>query len=250
MSIFNQGMKNLWPQRAFVDLMAGPGRCVLEERDDEFDGSPLLALKSEPQFTSVVLIEAAPKLLQALRTRTATYGSRVSVLSGDCNDPATADAIHRAVPGVALTLAFADMLGLEVEFGTLRRLTKGRKVDLAITFQVSDLVRNVPQILQGRADGDRLDRFFGTERWRHVVADAEQGRLTTMAIGDALTSFYIERLGTLGYEHVEPLHKLMKNKQNAPLYRLILAGRHERAAEFFRKISRIEYSGQRGLPLE
>jgi hypothetical protein len=42
----------------------------------------------------------------------------------------------------------------------------------------------------------------------------------------------------------------MKNTQNTPLYRLVLAGKHERSTDFFKKISRYEYSGQRGLPLE
>ena len=219
MGIFNGGMKNLWKERAFVDLMAGPGRCILEEADEEFDGSPLRALKCEPPFTSVILVESDPALLAALTARTVTYGSRVNVLPGDCNDAATITAIRKAVPVKALMLAFVDMLGLDVTFETVRKLTAGRRIDLAITFQVSDLVRNVPNILKGNADGGRLDRFFGTPQWRTVVAQAESGQLTTTDIGDALTDFYIARLGTLGYE-CAPLHRLMKNSTNAPLYRL------------------------------
>jgi three-Cys-motif partner protein len=247
MAIFNRGMKNLWPHRAYLDLMAGPGRCVLEDADQEFDGSPLLALHCSPEFGKVVLVEASAKLLKPLRARTESYGDRAHVLEGDCNSPSTVANIRNALPTNALTLAFADMLGLEVEFETLRQLTTRRKIDLAITFQVNDLVRNVPQILQERSDGGRLDRFFGNPDWRKAVADAESGKLTSTAIGDALTDFYVARLGTLGYEHVAPLHVLMKNTQNAPLYRLVLAGKHERATDFFRKISRIEYSGQRRL---
>jgi three-Cys-motif partner protein len=247
MGIVNKAMQKHWPHRAFVDLMAGPGRCILEHSDDEFDGSPLRALKCEPPFTSVLLVEYVPKLLAALRTRTAAYGSRVQILKGDCNDPDVIKRIREAVPSNALTLAFADMLGLDVKFETLKQLTRARRIDLAITFQVSDLVRNVPQILKGQANGQRLDVFFGTSEWRKTVADAEQGRLQTTAIGDALTDFYIKRLATLGYTNVQPLHRLMKNTSNAPLYRLVLAGKHERAAEFFSKISKIEYSGQRGL---
>jgi three-Cys-motif partner protein len=247
MGIVNKAMQRHWPHRAYIDLMAGPGRCILENGDDEFDGSPLRALKCEPPFTSVLLVENAPKLLTALRSRTASYGSRVQIIEGDCNDPDVITNIRETVPGSALALAFVDMLGLDVKFETLKQLTKGRRIDLAITFQVSDLVRNVPQILKGQADGKRLDDFFGTSEWRQVVADAEQRKLPTTTIGDALTDFYIARLSTLGYSDVQPLHRLMKNKLNAPLYRLVLAGKHERAADFFSKISKIEYSGQRGL---
>jgi three-Cys-motif partner protein len=249
MAIVNGGMKNRWPQRAFVELMAGPGRCILENSDEEFDGSPLLALKCEPGFTSVVLVESDERLLDALRARTAEFGTRAEVLPGDCNDVAVVERIRDTISPNALTLAFVDMLGLDVTFATLKRLTTGRKIDLVITFQVNDLVRNVPSILEGRVDGERLDQFFGTSAWRHVVAAAEGGKLTTSEIGDALTEYYVRRLGTLNYQHVAPLHVLMKNTRNAPLYRLILAARHERATDFFAKISKIEYSGQRGLAL-
>jgi len=247
MGIVNKAMHKRWSHRPYVDLMAGPGRCILENNNEEFDGSPLRALKCEPPFTSVLLVEYVPRLLGALRVRTADYGSRVQILEGDCNDPAVIKRVREALPVNALTVAFADMLGLDVKFDTLKRLTHGRRIDLAITFQVSDLVRNVPRIIRGDADGRRLDEFFGTPRWRKAVADAEQGRSATSAIGDALTDFYIQRLGTLGYSNVQPLHRLMKNTSNAPLYRLVLAGKHERAAEFFEKISKIEYSGQRGF---
>jgi three-Cys-motif partner protein len=247
MFIFNQGMRNRWQQRAFVDLMAGPGRCILEDRDDEFDGSPILAANCDPPFTSIIAVESSPRLLPALRTRTASYGPRLVVLEGDCNNIDTIAEIRSAIPANGLTLAFADMLGLEVTYETLRRLTLSRRVDLAITFQVNDLVRNVPNVMRGDADGSRLDRFFGTPTWRQRVADAEAGKLRSSEIGDALTDFYIERLATLGYGNVQPLHVLMKNRSKAPLYRLILAGKHPRAADFFRKISTYEFSGQRGL---
>src|SRR5688500_12180049 len=58
MSIFNVGMKNLWPQRAYVDLMAGSGRCIDRDGGEEFEGSAMLALKSEPPFSTLVFIEA------------------------------------------------------------------------------------------------------------------------------------------------------------------------------------------------
>jgi hypothetical protein len=37
----------------------------------------------------------------------------------------------------------------------------------------------------------------------------------------------------------------MKNSRNVGLYRLVLAGKHERAVQFFEEISKIEPSGQR-----
>ena len=57
MSIFNGGMKNFWPQRGYIDLMAGPGVCKDRDSGDEFDGSPLLALASEPPFRRALLAD-------------------------------------------------------------------------------------------------------------------------------------------------------------------------------------------------
>jgi three-Cys-motif partner protein len=146
----------------------------------------------------VILVESSPKLRVALEQRVARFGDRVKVLSGDCNAKKTIAAIRSRIPANSLTLVFADMLGLEVEFETLRQLTENRKVDVAITFQVSDLVRNVPLILQGASGGDRLDRFFGTRVWRQVVADAEGGKLKRPDIGDALTEFTFRGWGRSG----------------------------------------------------
>jgi three-Cys-motif partner protein len=85
--------------------------------------------------------------------------------------------------------------------------------------------------------------------WRDAVQRFQRGETSAPDLATALTDFYCEQLRTLGYDYVAPLQRLMRNTINAPLYRLILAGKHPRAAEFFQKISRIEYDGQRGLPL-
>jgi hypothetical protein len=66
-------------------------------------------------------------------------------------------------------------------------------------------------------------------------------------LATALADLYGEQLATLGYDHIAQLHRLMKNTRNAPLYRLLLASRNPRAAEFFQKISAIEHNGQRGF---
>jgi three-Cys-motif partner protein len=244
MSIFTTSMKAKWDNRIFVDLMAGPGRNIMERGDEEFDGSPLLALKTDPPFTEVILVESEPSLLHALTARTTSFDR--TIFPGDCNDPAVIAAIRARLTQSwsTLGLAFVDMLGLDVSLRTLEQLTAGQvRLDLAITFQVSDLTRNVPLVMQGRTPGDRLDAFFGDDgEWRQVVASSPLG-----TAGQALTDYYCDRLGTIGYGHVAQLHVLMKNSKNAPLYRVILAGKHPLAAEFFKRISKIEYSGQRTL---
>src|ERR1019366_8088582 len=104
MSIFNGGMKNLWAQRGYVDLMAGPGRGVDRETSDEFDGSPLLALQCDPPFTKAVFVDDDPENTAALISRTESQASRCTVLTGDCNAPATIAEVRRIIGSKTLTL--------------------------------------------------------------------------------------------------------------------------------------------------
>ena len=173
-TIFNKGMYKKWPRRFYVDLMAGPGRCITAERD-EFDGSPLLAVRSEPAFERCIFVESAPTLLDALRIRSEEYLERASILPGDCNDVGTINSIRNALPNSALGIAFVDNLGLDVTFASLDALTNGRKIDLLITLQVSDLTRNADNALDGDQE-QRFDDFFwggGMARRYSAVQDRE-----------------------------------------------------------------------------
>lgn len=241
MEIFNKAMFRKWERRIYLDLLAGTGRCVLET-GEEFAGSPILGVETCPAFTKVIAVDRAGPLIDALRVR---MKGRAEIVEGDCNDSAVIVQLRALLDPSALSLCFVDMLGLEVAFETIRQLTDGLRMDLLITFQVNDLTRNMPGSI--RRGGARLTRFFGTDGWLEVVRSQESGLLESADVASALTDFYCARLSTIGYQHVAQLHRLMRNSTNAPLYRLVLAARHERAAEFFRKISRIEFSGQRTL---
>lgn len=39
--IFNATMKAKWPTRVYIDLFAGPGRCLIETTKKEIDASPV-----------------------------------------------------------------------------------------------------------------------------------------------------------------------------------------------------------------
>ncbi|MFZ5800074.1 MAG: hypothetical protein ACOY3D_01685 [Candidatus Omnitrophota bacterium] len=46
LDIFSKGMKNKWQGNlTYIDLFAGPGRCLVESLNQEEDGSPLIALQ-------------------------------------------------------------------------------------------------------------------------------------------------------------------------------------------------------------
>src|SRR5438105_13002104 len=66
-AITAKGMKNAFPTRVFLDVMAGPGICKIRETGEEFPGSPLIAM--EHGFTKLVFVESDPVLAAALKKR-------------------------------------------------------------------------------------------------------------------------------------------------------------------------------------
>lgn len=243
MGIVTTGMKNRWSV-IYLDLMAGPGRCVVQRTGEEFDGSPVLALNQRDPFSSIVLVEADASLIPALRAR---VGEEAVVINGDCNDPEVIAELRSHLGHNKLGLAFVDNLGLDVPLATLETLSRGEKVDLFITFQLIDLKRNLGRALEGH-DSERWTAFFGSEKWRDAAGEAERKNLSPGETATILMDFYGTQLQRLGYDAIGHSRVVMRNSRNGELYRIILAGKDAKATEFFEKISRIDPGGQRRLP--
>lgn len=241
MSAFNQSMSDKW-QREYLDLLAGPGRCIEEDSGVEFDGSPLLALSCRVPFSGVTLVEGHPELAAALRTR---VQNRATVIQGDCNDPMVVDQLRARLGYGVLGLAFIDNLGLDVPLSTVERLSTGRKLDLVITFQIGDLKRNLKRALAG-GDEERWTAFFGTG-WQDVALAAERQNLSASDTATRLLAFYGKQLQAIGYPHVADSQQVMKNSRQVGLYRLVLASKDALAVKLFDGISKIEPGGQRRL---
>jgi len=78
MDILTGSMKSRWARRVYADLMSGPGVCLVRGTRREFDGSPILALKTPTPFTDVILVEQDPVLGDALARRVVAPGLRPS----------------------------------------------------------------------------------------------------------------------------------------------------------------------------
>lgn len=116
-----------------------------------------------------------------------------------------------------------------------------------IVFQAQDFTRNISDALMGIDDPARVDAFFGHAGWRDVAAAAKARNATPGEVTNDLLGFYQSRLESIGYGYIAGARRSMKNSRGATQYRLLLAGKHPKAQEFFRKIDAIEPSGQRGL---
>jgi three-Cys-motif partner protein len=233
-----------WPVGLYyVDLFAGPGVCQIEESGRRLPGSPLIAARAPKSFNHLLLCELENELADACesRLRRLAPGIPATVFRGNCND--RIGEIRRQIPRGALTLAFIDPQGLDIEFDTIRQLAESGQVDLLILVaDAVDFVRNVDHIYVNQ-DNSKVDKFLGRgqdwrSQWRAL------GNTQGPNARNFLSNLYQLQLKRLGY--IEFREKPILGK-NGPLYRILFASKHERGAEFWDKVTKKDVFGQRDL---
>lgn len=230
MEIFATGMRR-WPARTFIDLFAGPGRCVIRETNQFLPGSPLIALGYP--FTHYLYVEKNRRAVEALDKRVAPYRHQRSVVvfAGDCN--AVMGKVCEKLPPRGLALAFLDPTNWQISYDTVLALTQGRRVDLIVTF-MAGMMKRVP----ADAEVTALDAFFGTDEWRRLKAR------TLFEFVD----LYRRQLARIGYLRQPPkVEVVVKNRKNAPLYQMAFFSKSPRGYEFWDKISLVDEHGQSSL---
>lgn len=234
--IFNKGMKNKWSTRTYIDLFSGPGRCKSEETQEEFDGSPVIALKCRVPFTHYFFNELNKDSLTALKNRASSFTSvDINYFNMDCNE--VIDHLLPKLPSNSLDFCFIDPTNWQIKFDSIRRLAEGRKMDLAITFHVGAIKRCAEDA------PEELDDFFGDCTWREEYRNMiMSGRREGSRV---LLNAYEQRIRGLGYEKRDIQDwVLVRGPKNIPLYYLIFASRHSLGKEFWDKISLKSPSGQ------
>jgi len=249
LNAFSQATKKEWSSRVYVDLLAGPGRCHLENKPSErFDGSPLLACKVPAPFQRILLIEGDARMASALKQRVASI-PQAKVLVADCNSQAAINQARDVLEG-SLGLVFADALGIDtIHLETIRTLASRARFDLIYAFHHQDANRNLKAALASESERARFAAGLGTD-WGDAWLAHSRRISDTINVGDALEQFFCRQLQLMNYEHVEPLQAVTKNSKNAALYRLLLAAHDPLAAKLWKGISAIEADGQRTLGLD
>ena len=236
-SLFNGGMKNRWPVRAYVDLFAGPGLCKDRDSGTEFPGSPIAALNCQTPFTHLYFNDIDTDFVNALAKRQERLHPQANVEyhNLDCNN--AAQVIGEQIPRGALTLAFIDPWNYELEFSSLARLGTRQAIDLIVTFHTVAIKRNAHQQIAA------VDAFLDDRNWRDRFAKAQvnSSRPPTTLLIDT----YRSNLRTkLGYTHFgDPMS--IRNSHGVPIFYLLFASKHSRGLDFWEKSSTKLRSGQR-----
>ena len=237
--IFDTGMKGKWSTRTYIDLFSGPGKCVIEGTGEELDGSPLIALQCEVPFTHYLFNDINPVSINSLQNRASLFTSpKIDYFNKDCNE--VIDHLLARLPSYSLDFCFIDPSNWQIKFDSIQRLTKERRMDLAITFHTGAIKRCADDA------PEELDDFFGDPAWREeyksmLLSGRHEG-------SRVLLDAYENRLRGLGYKYIQD-QVLVRGPRNLPLYHLIYASKHWRGKDFWDKISQKSSTGQLRLKL-
>lgn len=252
LDIFTMAMKAKWPERFYVDLFAGPGKCSVREAASVLLGSPLIALTLTQGFTGYFLCEKDPSLWESLvaRCQASPRCDLVLAINEDANtgiDTITREIRRRSVAQPALCVAFLDPEGFELHWRTVAELARLPRMDLIIYYPQSGLAREVPNECSMPGE-TAIDRFFGNRLWRRDYEEPRPGE----PLASRLLQRYRQQLQELGYTDVEVTDSLqsplMRSATKAPLYRLVFASKHKLGNKFWGEVLRRDVHGQRSFP--
>ena len=244
--IFNVGMQNRWDRRYYVDVFAGPGRCLIRGTTTEIDGSPMLATKSKAKFTDYFLADSDPESLSALRERTSLLALPEEIdVQYYLNDADTAvrDILQDLPPArQSLGLAVFDPWGWDFAFETIANLTANRRLDLVINFPIGYIKRNWDRELA------QLDMFMNGTSYKEHFQSAMRREMPGELPARVLLNAYSAELQSVGYGYIRD-HVLVDNSRHLTLYCLIFASKNERGADFWDKVTQRQGSGQFRMPI-
>ena len=217
--IFTQAMKNKWPGKLYyVDTFCGPGKCVIRNSEEETDGSPIIAARVP--FTYYYFGDKDGRCINALKQRLEGMDlSEKSVwyYNGEANE--TIDQILKELPSAreSLGLAFLDPWAWDFSFENLKKLTRGRRLDLLINFNIGDMKR------RWKERSPKLDSFLNLPSDHREVFETK-----TREVPDARTllDHYEAELGKIGYRYTAD-DRPVTNSNNTPLYHIVFGSKHE-----------------------
>jgi three-Cys-motif partner protein len=163
----------------YLDVMAGPGRCKIEETNEEFPGSPIVAL--EYDFAEYIFIEDHPESADALKKRVSRHSkvSKIKIMPENWINVVGSGGLK--FDAGTLVVGFVDPTGIsQMPLFAMKKLASNSRIDLLVTIQHRlGIVWNVPQYRKSNSGQTALDNFLGDQIWRswENKDPAEFGRL-------------------------------------------------------------------------
>ena len=251
----------------YIDLFAGPGWNIVCDKssgrvEDQFPGSPILALESEfpskagpLKFQHFHFFNRSELDYELLRTRVATSLKRMSGAVdpdnvhhyyGDSNDRIH-DVLQR-IPNWAYLFVFADIEGPgDLAFETIRAMrARHDSVDFYSLFPTGYLDRVLAYDPEERRRHETMwDQFFGTTEWLSIVGRRYTSSQAVKMRGELL-QLYREQLTTI-WQHADIVTTITREGQRV-LYHMVFAHDHPAARSIFKwasgKLQQLDFFGR------
>jgi three-Cys-motif partner protein len=231
---FTKAVSGKSPECIYLDLMAGQPKNVERYTGAEFDGSPVVAMKTGPPFSRLRFGELSPARARDLGTHLGQAfpgDGRYQVVHGDCNE--TIDGILAGLAEVAWApmFAFVDQQAAEVHWETIKKLAafrknrQGWKAEIWILMSPTMILKGV-RGTNNEAFQERVDRLYGGGEWRQIQRAFDQRKLVAREYRQQMVNLMRWKLEhELGYAISHRIPMQMHNKME--IYDMVFATDHE-----------------------
>ncbi|MGN6557010.1 MAG: three-Cys-motif partner protein TcmP [Solirubrobacterales bacterium] len=225
-------MKGKWENLAYIDAYSGPGLCWVKDTGEWVEGSPMVALRTQPSYSHFAFVDKDSLCTDALRQRAAAIGAKPPIRCADSNDPETIAWIRSVIPHTyTLALALLDPQGCTLEPATIQALTDGRRMDLMINLPLHGLYRNL-----AANNFAVIERVLGPG---YPKCNLSEWRV-------AVREHYKDLLREFGYEY-SSAKEVRAETTRTPIYDFVLASKHPLGKKLFDGVTRHTAHGQISL---
>lgn len=213
----------------YIDAFAGAGVHLSKTSGAEVEGSPVIAVNTQPPFREYHFIDLDGLKVDNLRT---IFGERpdIHIHHGDCNEIMLKDVLPKVrYEDYRRGLCLLDPYGLHLNWEVIRTVGQMNSVDMFLNFPIADMNRNVFwRNPDGVAEDDiaRMNNFWGDGSWRNIAYEPVQtlfGPEEEKTDNETVAEAFRGRLRKVaGFDNVpEPLP--MRNTTGAIVYYLFFA---------------------------
>lgn len=237
----------------YIDAYAGPGYHLSKTSGELVEGSPLIALNTDPPFHEYHFIDSDSERSQLLRKRA---GDRRDVFtySQDCNQILLTKVFPRANYGhYRRALCLLDPYNIDLTWEVIEAAGKARSIEIFMNFMIMDINRNAMRKNPDKSLASKvaqMTRLWGDETWKDAGYDQVQTlfdySVPRKVSNERFAEVFRARLEKkAGFKYV-PAPMPMKTKSNSVIYYLYFASQKEAGMDIVNDIFD-EYRKKQGL---
>ncbi|HTB52867.1 MAG TPA: three-Cys-motif partner protein TcmP [Ferruginibacter sp.] len=244
--IFNDGIKNKFKNRVYIDLFAGAGFAPIKGKNKILKTSALIALSIPNPFTKYIFCEMDQEKIDTLekRARKEFPDTDMTFICGDSNK--TVELVINEVKKLGLStisFCFVDPFSLNLHFETIEKLSQLGRIDFLILLALMmNAKRNLHNFIE--EESKTIDLYIKKSDWREPFLKGEARKEDFIKF---LADTYDQNMKSLGYlvknEGLKP--KVDADEFNLSLYYLAFYSKHNLGNKFFADIQKYRLPQQK-----